>query len=109
MRPERLELPTYWFEASRSIQLSYGRAKDIISIRPLFRVVRDSMKPQTVCARVPFVDNRGGGLMFLILFVVLVVMWLLGFAAFHVAGGLIHLLLIIAVISLIAHFVRRTA
>ena len=26
VRPERLELPTYWFEASRSIQLSYGRA-----------------------------------------------------------------------------------
>ena len=25
-RPERLELPTYWFEASRSIRLSYGRA-----------------------------------------------------------------------------------
>ena len=24
-RPERLELPTYWFEANRSIQLSYGR------------------------------------------------------------------------------------
>ena len=24
-RPERLELPAYWFEASRSIQLSYGR------------------------------------------------------------------------------------
>ena len=24
-RPERLELPTYWFEASRSIHLSYGR------------------------------------------------------------------------------------
>src|SRR6516164_8234872 len=26
-RPERLELPTYWFEASRSIRLSYGRAR----------------------------------------------------------------------------------
>jgi hypothetical protein len=25
-RPERLELPTYWFEASCSIHLSYGRA-----------------------------------------------------------------------------------
>jgi chaperonin GroES len=27
-RPERLELPTYWFEASRSIRMSYGRAND---------------------------------------------------------------------------------
>jgi hypothetical protein len=33
-------------------------------------------------------------------------MWLLGFFAFHVAGGLIHILLIIAVISLLAHFFR---
>jgi len=45
--------------------------------------------------------------MFLILFIVLLVVWLLGWAAFHVAGGLIHLLLIIAVIFLIVHFVRR--
>lgn len=44
--------------------------------------------------------------MFLALFVVLVILWLLGFLAFHVAGGLIHLLLIVAVISLILHFVR---
>ena len=44
--------------------------------------------------------------MFLALFVVLLVMWLMGFFAFHVAGGLIHLLLIIAVISLVAHFLR---
>jgi hypothetical protein len=44
--------------------------------------------------------------MFLALFVILLVMWLLGFFAFHVAGGLIHLLLIIAVISLVVHFVR---
>jgi hypothetical protein len=44
--------------------------------------------------------------MFLILFGVLLVMWLLGFLAFHVAGGLIHLLLVVAVIALIVHFVR---
>jgi hypothetical protein len=25
VRPERFELPTYWFVANRSIQLSYGR------------------------------------------------------------------------------------
>jgi len=44
--------------------------------------------------------------MFLMLFAILLVMWLLGFFAFHVAGGLIHLLLIIAAISLLVHFLR---
>ena len=44
--------------------------------------------------------------MFLGLFIVLLVAWLFGWAAFHVAGGLIHLLLIVAVISLVVHFVR---
>ena len=38
--------------------------------------------------------------------IVLVVLWLLGFVAFHVAGLFIHLLLLFAVISLIMHFVR---
>jgi hypothetical protein len=27
VRPERFELPTNWFEASYSIQLSYGRVE----------------------------------------------------------------------------------
>ena len=44
--------------------------------------------------------------MFLVLFFILLVVWLLGWAAFHVAGGLIHLLLILAVISIVAHFLR---
>ncbi|HEY5162770.1 MAG TPA: lmo0937 family membrane protein [Terriglobales bacterium] len=44
--------------------------------------------------------------MFITLFAVLLVLWLLGFFALHVAGGLIHLLLIIAVISLVIHFFR---
>jgi Family of unknown function (DUF5670) len=51
-------------------------------------------------------DNEGGDVMFMALFIVLLVAWLLGWVAFHVAGGLIHLLLIVAVISLIFHFVR---
>ncbi|MGD0360504.1 MAG: lmo0937 family membrane protein [Bryobacteraceae bacterium] len=46
--------------------------------------------------------------MFLILFFVLLVLWAMGFLAFHVAGGLIHLLLVVAVISLVLHFVRGT-
>jgi hypothetical protein len=28
-RPERFELPTLWFEARRSIQLSYGRVSPL--------------------------------------------------------------------------------
>lgn len=43
---------------------------------------------------------------FLILFFVLAICWLVAWAAFHVAGGAIHLLLVIAAISLIIHFVR---
>lgn len=37
--------------------------------------------------------------------VILVILWLLGFVAFHVAGGLIHLLLIVAVIVVIVRLV----
>jgi hypothetical protein len=46
-----------------------------------------------------------------VLFVVLLIAWLTGFTLFHVAGGLIHLLLVFALISLVLHFVmgRRTA
>ena len=43
---------------------------------------------------------------FTILFVILLVAWLLGLTVFHVAGGLIHILLIFALISIILHFVR---
>jgi hypothetical protein len=44
------------------------------------------------------------------IFVILLVLWLLGFS-FHVAGGLIHLLLVIAVIVLIINLLsgRSTA
>ena len=41
-----------------------------------------------------------------ILFVILLVGWILGFGVFHVAGGLIHILLIVALISLVLHFLR---
>ena len=29
-RPEGLEPPAYWFEANRSIQLSYGRVESVL-------------------------------------------------------------------------------
>lgn len=39
------------------------------------------------------------------LVVVLFVLWLLGFAVFPVAGGLIHLLLVLAVIAIVYQLV----
>ena len=49
--------------------------------------------------------------MFLTIAIILIVLWALGFFLFPIGGGLIHLLLIIAVIAIIWHFVsgRRTA
>jgi hypothetical protein len=44
--------------------------------------------------------------LFLISAIVLFVLWILGWFVFHVAGGLIHVLLVVAVITLIVHFVR---
>jgi hypothetical protein len=38
------------------------------------------------------------------IFVILLILWLLGFS-FHVAGGLIHVLLVIAVIVLIIRLI----
>jgi uncharacterized membrane protein (DUF485 family) len=43
---------------------------------------------------------------FLIVFVILLIAWAVGWLAFHVAGGLIHILLVIALISLVVHFAR---
>lgn len=42
----------------------------------------------------------------------LIVLWLFGFLAFHVSAGLVHLLLIVGIVLLILHFLRggtRTA
>ncbi len=48
---------------------------------------------------------------FLVLFFMLLGIWAVSWLAFHVAGGFIHLLLILAVISLVLHLFRgsRTA
>ena len=37
--------------------------------------------------------------------IILAIAWLLGFTAFHVTAGVIHLLIVAAVIALVAHFV----
>jgi len=37
--------------------------------------------------------------------VILLILWLLGFLAFHIGGGLIHLLLVIAVIVVVVQLI----
>jgi len=40
---------------------------------------------------------------------ILIVLWLLGFLVFHVAGGLIHILLVIGIIVILVNFFRGRA
>ena len=44
--------------------------------------------------------------MFIILAIILGVAWLLGFTVFHVASAGIHLLILLAIASLVVHFLR---
>jgi hypothetical protein len=47
--------------------------------------------------------------MFLWLAIILAAIWVVGYLAFHVAGSLIHLLVLLAVISFVVHLVRRSS
>jgi hypothetical protein len=40
---------------------------------------------------------------------VLIVLWLLGFFAFHITSGLIHIVLVVGLILLLLHFLRGSA
>lgn len=44
--------------------------------------------------------------MFATVAVILVVLWLLGFFVLHVSSFLIHILLLIALVAIVMHFVR---
>jgi hypothetical protein len=46
------------------------------------------------------------GIMLGVIAAVLIVLWLLGFFAFHATTGLIHIVLVVGLILLVLHFVR---
>jgi hypothetical protein len=46
-----------------------------------------------------------GGLLYIIA-VILVIGWVLGFFVFHVGGGIIHILLVIAIIAVLLRLIR---
>jgi hypothetical protein len=43
---------------------------------------------------------------FLVIFIVLLIAWISGWAVFHAAGAGLHLLLVLAVAALVVHLVR---
>ncbi len=43
---------------------------------------------------------------FLAVFLILLIVWVVSRVALHLAGGFLHIILIVAVISLILHFIR---
>jgi hypothetical protein len=47
--------------------------------------------------------------MLAIIGIILLIAWLLGFIAFHVTVGFIHLLLAFAIILIVLHFLRERA
>ena len=53
-----------------------------------------------------------GGNMLLLLAIILAIAWILGFSVYHVASAAIHILIVLAVISLVLHLIgfagRRT-
>ena len=44
--------------------------------------------------------------MFLLLAIILGIVWIGGFAMFHVTSAAIHILLVLALVSVVMHFVR---
>ncbi len=47
--------------------------------------------------------------MLLTIALVLLALWVLGFVAFHVTTAVIHVLLVIAAVALVMHFVRAAS
>jgi hypothetical protein len=52
-------------------------------------------------------DDRKEFPMLYTIAIVLLVLWILGFSVFHVAGALIHIVLVVAVVLFIAGLLRR--
>jgi fatty acid desaturase len=50
--------------------------------------------------------DQGGVKMFLIVAVVLMVLWVMGAFVFRVMSGLVHIVLVLALIALAIHFLR---
>jgi Family of unknown function (DUF5670) len=90
---------------SRWTQAIYSAARVAnLQTEPLVRQTRFCLIESRRCVAIQ-ADSIERNIMLWTIIVILVVLWLLGFIA-HIGGGLIHLLLVIAVIILIINLIR---
>jgi hypothetical protein len=52
------------------------------------------------------VKENAEGFMLLLLAIILALAWIAGFGVFHVASAAIHVLIVLALISVAVHFIR---
>jgi hypothetical protein len=64
------------------------------------------MRESALASVVQCASPRRDDTMFIALAVILGIAWLLGFTVFHVASAAIHVLVVLAIASVIFHFVR---
>ena len=94
-----LPAATEWLSPNRRNTRCWGRS------RLAYRYLIGSQTPKCVIHRI----GRKRRTMFLALGFVLLLLWLGGFFVFHVTAFFIHILLILAVVSIIFHFMRGAA
>jgi hypothetical protein len=96
---------------SKAVKNSPNRLIRLFSVRALIRSTHNPPTVPVVYANGGAVRPQGASQMWIGIAIVLLLLWAGGFFAFHVAGFLIHILLICAVVAFVIHFItgRRTA
>ena len=71
-------------------------------------MTRQCKPMEKLAKRIVYREVSSGGSMskYMIAFLVLMIAWCFGWILFHVTSALIHILLVVAVVSLVLHFVR---
>lgn len=97
--------------SKREVLTSWGMVRHVLQ-HSLYGVCKfngnklsafEARGPEAPCP----IEGNKEAYMFIVLFVILLLAWLGGFLVFHISSLLIHILLLFAVISLIAHLFQR--
>ena len=111
--PTRPSLSTGEFRYQKKTEVFITVQKSDLSLAKVvalrsFRLREQHFVPLRELSRqIFFRREKGDEQMLGIIAAVLIIMWLLGFFAFHVTSAFIHVVLVVAVILLVLQFARR--